>query len=147
MRTVLAWLLVLFALPAVADELTIVAPGFWCPYSCDAAAKDKGFTIDMIAAIFSRHGDHVRYINMNYSRALLEVRSGKATATPASYKSEAPDFVFPELPISSSRYCFYTARDRAWSYHGVESLAGQRIGIIQGYLAGQPQGASLRASL
>jgi len=145
MRKLGAIFIVLLATSAWGGELIIVAPDFWCPYSCKASDANRGFTIDIIDAIFSAHGDRVKFVNMNYARALSEVRSGEATATPATYKNEAPDFVFPDEPISSSRYCFYTAANSQWKYTGVESIATLRIGIIKGYSYGDALDRAIRS--
>lgn len=120
-----------------ADDIVVVAPDFWCPFSCKAGAAQEGFTIDILRAIFAPLGRRVRYQNLNYARALVAVRAGRYSATSPTYKDEAPDFVYPATPISRNRYCFYTAPDRHWLYKGAPSLAGQRIGIVQGYAYGK----------
>jgi polar amino acid transport system substrate-binding protein len=119
------------------EEITIVAPDFWCPFSCEVGKGKEGFTIDILRAIFRPLGKSIRFENLNYSRALLEVRNGKYNATPATFKNEAPDFIYPELPISRNRYCFYTNINHTnWEYAGVTSLAGHSIGIVQSYSYG-----------
>ena len=123
--------------PPSRAEITIVAPGFWCPFSCKASEGKEGFTIDILRAIFKPLGKTVRYEDLNYSRALLEVRNGKYNATPSTFKNEAPDFIYPKLPISRNRYCFYTNINHAsWDYTGADSLSGHSIGIVQSYSYG-----------
>jgi len=117
-------------------ELVVAAPAFWCPFSCTAGGKPEGFTIDILRAIFDPQGTAVRLINVNYARALQDVREGRYAATPSTFKEEAPDFVFPKTPISRNQYCFYTAVDQRWSYAGIASLKGQRVGIVKGYSYG-----------
>lgn len=120
-----------------AEAITVVAPDFWCPFSCKAGAAQEGFTIDILRAIFVPLGRPVRYHNLNYARALVAVRAGRYTATSPTYKDEAPDFIFPSTPISRNRYCFYTTPDSHWQYKHAASLAGQRVGIVQGYAYGK----------
>ncbi|MQA22015.1 substrate-binding periplasmic protein [Rugamonas rivuli] len=122
---------------AAADAITVVAPDFWCPFSCKAGTAQEGFTIDILRAIFKPLGRPVRYENLNYARALVAVRAGRYSATSPTYKDEAPDFIFPSTPISRNRYCFYTAPDSRWQYKHAASLAGQRVGIVQGYTYGK----------
>jgi len=122
--------------PAWADEIVLVSPDYWCPFSCKAGEAREGFTVDIIREIFEHAGHRVRLVNENYSRALVDVRNGKFVATPSTFREEAPDFVFPELPISRNRYCFYVAADSAWRYAGPASLRGRKTGVIKDYSYG-----------
>ncbi len=117
-------------------ELTVAAPAFWCPFSCTAGSAHEGFTIDILRSIFEPQGIRVRLVNENYARALQDVREGRHGATPSTFKEEAPGFVFPKTPISRNQFCFYTAPEQRWSYTGVASLKGQRVGIVKGYSYG-----------
>ncbi|XHS76566.1 substrate-binding periplasmic protein [Burkholderiaceae bacterium UC74_6] len=119
-----------------AHELTVAAPAFWCPFSCTAGSRHEGFTLDILRAVFEPRGIQVRLINENYARALQDVRDGHYGATPSTFKQEAPGFVFPKTPISRNQYCFYTAPGQRWSYAGIGSLKGQRVGIVKGYSYG-----------
>ena len=119
-----------------AEAIVVVAPDFWCPFSCKAGGAHEGFTIDILRAVFTPLGRQVKYENLNYARALLGVRTGRYTATSPTYKDEAPDFIYPATPISRNRYCFYTAPHSHWLYKNAASLAGQRVGIVQGYTYG-----------
>lgn len=120
-----------------ADDIIVVAPEFWCPFSCKAGTASEGFTIDILRAIYVPLGRQVKYQNLNYARALVGVRTGHYTGTSPTFKDEAPDFVFPATPISRNRYCFYTSMESHWLYKSASSFAGQRIGIIQGYAYGK----------
>ena len=121
---------------ARADEIVLVSPDYWCPFSCKAGAAQEGFAVDIIREIFTAAGHKVRLVNENYSRALLDVRLGKYTATPSTFKEEAPDFVFPAVPISRNRYCFYVGKTNTWQYTGPASLSGRKTGIIKDYSYG-----------
>lgn len=121
---------------AVADEVVLVSPDYWCPFSCKAGAAQEGFAVDIIREIFTAAGHQVRLVNENYSRALLDVRSGKFVATPSTFHEEAPDFVFPDVPISRNRYCFYVSASDKWRYAGPDSLYGRTTGIIKDYSYG-----------
>ncbi|MDE2594244.1 MAG: transporter substrate-binding domain-containing protein [Burkholderiales bacterium] len=139
--------LLLLALPlccGAADDIVVASPDFWCPFSCEAGSKQEGFTIDILKAIFQPLGRTVHYRNMNYPRALEEVRRGHANATPSTFREEAPDFVFPRLPISRNQYCVYTHVGQTWTYDGPASLRNKKIGIIQGYSYGPRLDAFIR---
>lgn len=121
---------------ARADDIVLVSPDYWCPFSCKAGATQEGFAVDIIREIFTAAGHQVRLVNENYSRALLDVRQGKYTATPSTFHEEAPDFVFPAVPISRNRYCFYVGKGSPWRYTGAASLYGRRTGVIKDYSYG-----------
>lgn len=130
-------LLALFARPLSAEEILLASPDYWCPFSCEAGSAREGFTVDIARHIFAEHGIGVRLVNRNYSRALRGVREGRYTATPSTLKDEAPDFIYPQLPISANRFCFFTRPDSTWNYRGVASLAGQRLAVVQDYAYGR----------
>lgn len=119
-----------------AEEIVLASPDYWCPFSCQAGAAQEGFTVDIVRQIFAEQGISVRLVNLNYSRALRGVREGRYTATPSTLKDEAPDFIYPQLPISANRFCFFTRPDSRWSYTGIDSLAGRRVAAVQGYAYG-----------
>lgn len=121
---------------AWADEIVLVSPDYWCPFSCKAGAAQEGFTVDIIREIFTQAGHTVRLVNENYSRALVNVRNGKFTATPSTFREEAPDFVFPRVPISRNRYCFFVDWQSSWRYSGAASLHGRKTGVIRDYSYG-----------
>lgn len=143
-RLALAWAVLLSTQAQAGEEIVLASPAYWCPFSCTAGSSREGFTVEIIRWIFAQHAIPVRLVNENYSRALSDVRSGRYTASPSTLKDEAPDFVFPDEAISFNRFCFYTRTNDDWRYGGVPSLAGRRIGIIQGYAYGAALDAYIR---
>lgn len=132
---------------AWADEIVLASPDYWCPFSCKAGAAQEGFTVDIVREIFTAAGHSVRLVNQNYSRALMDVRAGIYTATPSTFRSEAPDFVFPAQPISRNRYCVYVATGKRWTYRGAASLARlERVGVIRDYSYGAALDAAIKAA-
>jgi len=121
---------------ALAEVIKVTSPDYWCPFSCKANTAEEGFTIDILRAIFEPQGDQIQYINLNYARALREVRQGHIHAISSAFREEVPGFTLPNLPISQDRYCFYTTSVPGWTYNGPDSLAGLKVGIIQGYSYG-----------
>lgn len=139
--------LLMTAPPVRADEIVLASPDYWCPFSCKAGAAQEGFTVDIVREIFTAAGHQVRLVNENYSRALLDVRAGTYTATPSTFRNEAPDFVFPAQPISRNRYCVYVAPGNHWAYRGAASLAQlKRVGVIRGYSYGTALDAAIKAA-
>ncbi len=110
------------AQPPEPKHINIVAPEFWCPFSCKANSPREGFSIEIAKAVFKESGISVNYVNMPYDRALLEVRrGGKVQAVVPTFKAEAPDFIYPKSATSATEYCFYVNHDSPWKYKGLDS--------------------------
>lgn len=128
-----AFLLMMACLPATADTLQLVAPDYWCPFSCRQNEAQAGFTIDIARAIYTPLGYTLRYRNRNYARAIAELRRGQFDAIPSVIQAEAPDLVFPRQPISRNRFCVYAPADASWTFQQAADLNGRRIGLVQAY--------------
>jgi polar amino acid transport system substrate-binding protein len=143
----LAVLLLAAAPLARADDIVLASPDYWCPFSCKAGAAQEGFTVEIVREIFTAAGHRVRLVNENYSRALMDVRAGTYTATPSTFREEAPGFVFPSQPISRNRYCVYVPDSSSFTYRGAASLkALRRVGVIRGYSYGAALDAAIKAA-
>lgn len=129
-----------------APRLRVVAPAYWCPFSCQSGGEHDGFAVDIARAALARQGIQLDYTNMPYDRALLEVRAGASrdAVVPAA-RDEAPDFVFPSEPASAIKYCFYARPGSTWRYTGVASL--QRLSLVasSGYRYGEGVDEFIRA--
>lgn len=128
-----ALLCLLAALPASAGKLRLVAPDYWCPFSCQQNSPQLGFTIDIARAALGHAGYRLDYRNLNYARALQETRRGQYDAIPAVLPAEGRGLILPQEPISRNRYCVYTAPLQRWHYRTPADLDGHRIGLIRGY--------------
>jgi polar amino acid transport system substrate-binding protein len=131
-------LLLLFGLSTTtfADNsniITIVAPAFWCPFSCKAGEKLEGFAIDIVRAAFNESNISVRYWNLSYDRALAEVHKGSIDGAIPVFKEEAPGFIYPAHPVSASQYCFYTRTNKTWNYSDIDSVKTIRLVATSGY--------------
>ncbi|WP_430460263.1 substrate-binding periplasmic protein [Thalassolituus sp. LLYu03] len=120
------------------DVITLVAPEYWCPFSCAEGSEEEGFAVDITRAALATQGIRVRYVNMAYDRALQQVRHGTVDAVVPVMVDEAPDFVYPQQPVSATEYCFYSAPQSVWQYDGEASLAGVRLLATSGYRYGEP---------
>lgn len=139
-RALLVSLLLMTASVAGADErvLTVVAPEYWCPFSCAAGSAEEGFAVDIARAALAAQGIRMHYMNMTYDRALQEVRQGAVDAAVPVLRDEAPDFIFPQGAVSASEYCFYTTPDSGWQFRGEASLNGLPFLATSGYRYGEP---------
>ncbi len=112
--------------------IRIAAPEYWCPYACSAQDKLQGFAIEITRAAFNEVGIKVEYSNKPYDRILAEVASGKLDAVIPTFKSEAPNFIYPQQSISTTQYCFYTI-DSHWRFSGMHSIKDTLFGVTSGY--------------
>jgi polar amino acid transport system substrate-binding protein len=128
---------ILFWIPTFAQAETIVLKADrWCPFNCDSTEsnkKENGYMIDVARIIFERKGHNVVYQIDSWSDSIKSVRSGKATGLVATTKADAPDLIYPEKSMGSSKECFYVKSTDKWEYVGVETLKDKKIGTVESY--------------
>lgn len=116
------------ATPSTADSFKITITE-WCPYMCTETDK-RGFTTDIVEAAFRSQGHDIEFLALPWLRALDLTRKGETDGSLAPAKAEAPDFVYPDMPVSNQQMCFFTAADHAWRYDGRSSLEEIRFGFL-----------------
>jgi len=136
LQIILSICLLLFTTPVYASEIIIVADE-WPPYCGKPGSPYPGYGVEIAKQVFEAAEYTFKYLNMSWTRAIKETRSGKYNAIIGAYKDEAPDFVFPEEEFGVSRYAFYAKRGSLWRYAGIESLQSKKIGLIKGYSYGE----------
>jgi polar amino acid transport system substrate-binding protein len=120
--------LVIGAKPGQAEQFTITITE-WCPYMC-TETDDQGFTTDIVEAAFKSQGHEVQFLPLPWLRALDLTRQGETDGSLAPAKAEAPDFIYPDLPVSHQQMCFFTRADHDWTYDGIPSLSAIRFGFL-----------------
>ena len=128
--------LFVFAIPAMADEITIVADK-WAPYCGKPNSTHPGYGIEITKHVFEKAGHTVLYKIVPWSRAIMDTRAGKFNAIIGAFKKEAPDFVFPEEEFGMTKNTFFAASGSTWRYKGLKSLQTMEIGVIKGYSYGE----------
>lgn len=118
---------------AAADTLTVVADS-WCPYNCTPGSASPGFGIEILQAIFEPKGIKVVYTTMPWAQALKDVQAGKFGAAIGASKKDAAGWPLPEEETGISKQVLFVKKGNPWRYTGVESLAGKKLGVIEGYL-------------
>lgn len=136
LQIILAICVLLITNSAPAAEIIIVADE-WPPYCGKAGSKFPGYGVEIAKKVFESAGHTFKYLNIPWTRAIIETRAGKYTAIIGAYKEEAPDFIFPEEEFGVSRYAFYGKRGSLWKYDEIESLQSKKIGLIKGYSYGK----------
>lgn len=119
---------------AMADTIMIRSDA-WCPYVCDSE-KEPGYMVEVVTKIFEKNGHKVNFSMVNWARAVSETRRNKTTAILGANNNDAPDFVFPAKTLGHGQDFFFVKKESNWVYKGYASLAGKRIGVINGYAYG-----------
>lgn len=111
----------------------IIAADFWCPFNCQPNSNDPGYMIEIAERIFVKHNIKVTYQIVPWSRALQLCRAGKVTAVVGAYKSNAPDFVYPEVEQGMVGVGFFKLTKNNWSFQGLETLESKLLAIVNDY--------------
>ncbi|MCR8921791.1 transporter substrate-binding domain-containing protein [Dasania sp. GY-MA-18] len=122
----------LMAVGGVADEVTIVSDR-WYPFNGIPNAPDPGYMIEMARYGLEQGGHSLNYQIMSWQHSIDLVRQGKKNCIVGAYKSDAPDFIFSDQHHAVDQMAFYTRINEPWRYQHVDSLAQQRLGVINGY--------------
>jgi len=125
------------------ETITIIADE-WCPYNCQPESASPGMGIEIAEQVFGSAGIKVEYKLYPWTEALQRVREGKDSAVIGAFRTDAPDFIFPAIPFSFSRQCFYTRQDSDWKFKNIASLNGLVLGVIDGYSYGNLVDAYIR---
>ena len=129
--------------PAAAAETLSFSFDDWCPYTCmDPATQQPdeaapGYYVEILRAVFEPLGYDLEFVTRPWERAIEETRQGRLDAVLSPAKSEAPDLIFPAEEIGALAWCFYTKRKHDWEYGGLESLAGETLGVLTGNYFGK----------
>ncbi|MBM7060466.1 transporter substrate-binding domain-containing protein [Pseudomonas sp. UL073] len=118
-------------------ETLIITGDVWCPINCAAKASKPGIFVELAQQIFGEEGIRVEYQTVNWARAILDVRQGRANALIGAGRDDAPDFLFSATAPAISRMCFYTQPGTDWRYDGLASLATISLAVINGYSYGE----------
>lgn len=118
--------------PAQPNTIVIAADP-WCPHNCEADADHEGYMVDVAREILTESGYAVEYLNISWARALQMTREGQLDAVVGAFRTDAPDFVFPDTPQGHSSIALFTHPDNSWTYSGIESLHDQKLLVINGY--------------
>jgi polar amino acid transport system substrate-binding protein len=109
----------------------------WCPYNCSEKSKKLGYMVDVLNKTFSSKNYEVKYETMNWSRAILDGRSGTIDGIIGAYKSDAEDYIYPTISQGTAQEVFIVKRNNSWKYTGIRSLDDVTLGVIRDYSYGE----------
>lgn len=115
------------------EKSIIVVADPWCPHNCKAGAAKEGYMIDIAREAMAEAGYTLEYRNFSWARALRMTRNGSFHAVVGAFRTDAPDFIFPDLAQGRASIALFTHPDNGWVYSGPESLQGQTLLAINGY--------------
>ncbi|MEI6397916.1 MAG: transporter substrate-binding domain-containing protein [Pseudomonadota bacterium] len=120
------------------NKTITVAADTWCPYNCDEQSREPGFMIDITREILAASGYTVNYKNQSWASAMTDVASGKIDAVVGAGESEARALVLAAEPLGENNTCYYTRSDDLFKFKVGVPLSTRRVGVISGYLYGDP---------
>jgi polar amino acid transport system substrate-binding protein len=130
------------AVEAVAQPRVSLRADFWCPFNCLPDSDRPGLLIEIAEQAFGE--GQVDYQLMNWARAVEATRLGGYSGVIGAFSGDAPDFIFPDLPLAHTRNCFYIS-DTDWTYQGRQSLRRIRLGVGNGYDYGRKMAGYMAA--
>jgi polar amino acid transport system substrate-binding protein len=124
------------AVPALAAETLTVVADVWCPFNCAPDAAKPGFGIEILKAIFEPKGITVAYSTLEWEKALSQTAANNYGAVIGGFREDTPGFAVPDEEFGLNVQVAYVKKGNAWKYAGPPSLAGKKVGLIEGYTFG-----------
>lgn len=136
MRNPLAAILLCFILlyPTTgrAESLMLVADS-WCPYNCAEGSTAPGYLIEIATEALALSNFSIIYEEMNWTRAIHQVKTGKAQGLVGAVLAEVPDFIFPRHWLGIAPNAYFTLSDSFWKPTDKDAFADVRLGVTRDY--------------
>ncbi len=119
-----------------AQTLTMLADN-WAPFT-DQEGATPGYMTEIAKAVIAKAGYSVKYELIPWTRAVADVKAGKADLLLAVLDSQVKEEGLIECaePFAYTTMDFFTVKSSSWEFKGVSSLDGQSLGVIQDYVYG-----------
>ncbi|NVK26016.1 MAG: ABC transporter substrate-binding protein [Gammaproteobacteria bacterium] len=101
----------------------------WCPQICSNSNEYRGYISEILDEVVKGVDGHFIHTEYPWSRAIKNVLQGVSIALSAPAKNEAPNLIYPAVPIGIQKMCFFVKKEASWQYTGVNSLKGVVVGI------------------
>jgi polar amino acid transport system substrate-binding protein len=130
-RLLLMSLTLPLATPLAAQEVVRLASDEWCPYVCARNGRvDGGFVVEVATRALATMGMRVEPVLLPLNRAMRQTANG---AIDGVFAPPEDARLRPGPVLGYSRACFFTTTSSSWSYRGIWSLEGMRLGVIGDY--------------
>lgn len=120
---------------ATTAQTLVVAADVWCPYNCEPEAKQPGYVIELLRAIFSPYGVPVEYRSLPWARALRDAQKGAIGAAIAANQKEVAAYrlVAGKEPIGMAQGCVFVPASSPFRYRSAQDLDRlTRVGVVGG---------------
>lgn len=122
---------------ASAETVLRVRADDWMPMNGQPNSPYPGFLVEILKAVFEPEGIKVDYRLLPWERAMQETRAGRIDCVIGAYKSDVPDFVFPELHWGVDHAVLFVRASERWTFNGdLQQLKQRRTGVVTGYSYG-----------
>jgi polar amino acid transport system substrate-binding protein len=108
----------------------------YCPYTICDKGKD-GYVLDVVNAIYKRHGYTVTIKNVPWNRALAIINAGQANGILGVTKNTSPKLIYPRTEIAQYVPAVFSLAANPWKYEGVDSLKKIHLGLVENYGNGE----------
>jgi polar amino acid transport system substrate-binding protein len=116
------------------ERRTLVLAGdYWCPYNCHPDSNLPGYLVELIRRSLYIYRIDVEYRMMPWSEALDLAEKGEVDGLIGISNVRGKNLVTTRLPLEHSIIEAFTRNDTEWKYDGINSLRGQKVGIILDY--------------
>lgn len=117
---------------SLADPAVVrLASDEWCPYVCTSKGKlEGGFLVEVATRSLAAAGYRVEARLLPLNRAMRETADGTLDGV---FAPPANALLRASIVLGQSRACFFTSTQSAWTYLGIDSLKGNRLGLIGHY--------------
>lgn len=114
-------------------QVITLAINDWCPYICDPAAEKPGILIEIVQDVFETEGYQVRFSKMPLNRSIVEIQNNRIQGIIGIVPEVLPELIFPEEPIISTQFCFFTLPKSEWEYNPLTGYyPNTRVAIVAG---------------
>lgn len=113
-----------------ADTISLRADS-WPPYNESPGSATEGYLIDLARAIYTPLGYTIDYRLMPWARTLDEVRAGRIDGAVGAAGEES--LRMPQQMMGVSNNAIFAPIKATWTYDGIASLQGRRLGCIKDY--------------
>jgi len=105
----------------------------WCPYICNPSAKKPGILIEIVEDIFQKEGYQVRFSKIPFNRAVVEIQNNRVQGIVGIVPEVMPSLIFPEEPVISTQFCFFTLPQSKWHYNSLTPYYPEtRVAVVAG---------------